>query len=282
MSPALRTVGSPRAREDGFTLVEVLVAVTLSLILTAMGLSVVTTFFNAQRAVTTTYTNLNQLLPIGTAFQQYIRAAVSPAPTPTALGQPGVPGQPVPPFGIYSADHALTCPPTLTVGTEPRCLTRENLIFFTNIDNHVAKIVATYSATPVTSEQGMFRVFATAAEETTCPTSDTTFRTSCKFTTTHDRRIAFTVQHVTPTAVATTPIFTYYLTGSTTPATVTTFTACTQTTGSTPLGCPADSIQSVGFNLVVNENPRIGRTADQETVTYEVSSSSQAFNPVVG
>ena len=48
-----------------------------------MGLTVVTTFFNAEKVVTTSYRNLNQLTPIGTSFQQFIRSAVSPAPTPT-------------------------------------------------------------------------------------------------------------------------------------------------------------------------------------------------------
>ena len=277
---------------------EILVSLTLCLILMGMGLSVITTFFNTQRAVNATYTNLNELLPVGTTFQQFIRAAVSPAPTPTTPAQPGVPGQPVPPFGIYTSSGALTCPPPPPGGaapaptptpTAPPCFNKRQLVFFTNIDNRVAKVVATYSATPVTPTQGMFRVTRTLAEQTptTCPVSTGTTTPSsrhfrCRFTTTSTRRTVIAVSHVTGSNLTAKPIFTYYLAGSTTPAPVSLFATCWQTAGTTPPGCPAAAIQSIGFDLVVNENPKVGHSADEETVTYEVSSSSQAFNPVVG
>jgi type II secretory pathway pseudopilin PulG len=255
-----RQSGTPETDEGGYTLVELLVSVTLAALLGVMGLTVATTFFNAEKVVTASYGNLNQLTPIGTSFQQFIRSAVSPAPTPTTPLSPGTPGQPVPPFGIYSKSTGALTPAVK--------FTTSSLTFFTNINNKIAKVVATLSRTTE-----IFSVTTTLATST-CPTSTSTFTHTCKFT--GPVKTAFRVEYVTNGTTADKPIFTYYVTGTATPVPFSDFADCTSTT------CDAGDIQSVGVDLVVNESPKVGHSADQETVTYDVSSSSQAFNPAVG
>lgn len=265
------TLKNAERTERGMTLVELMVSLVLSTILGGVGLIVISTYFSAEKVVDTSYANLNQLLPIGTAFQQYIRSAISPAPTLTTSAHVGTPGQPSPPFGLYKTTGALTS------GVK---FTTNSLVFFTDLRNKIAKVVATYAPTltrhthrAVTPPSGTFTVTTTAAHGS-CPTSDST-PGKCTFT--HSTaRTAIRVYDVTNGTDATPPIFTYYLATSASSTPIASFQTCTKTV------CDANEIQSVGFDLIVNEDPRVGHTADQETVTYEVSASSQAFNPAVG
>lgn len=255
-------------------MVELLISLTLVSILTAMALVITNTFFSTERVVDTSYGNLNQLLPIGTTFQQYIRSAVAPDPTPTG-------GQPIPPFGIYQATGAIS--PTALI--KPTSLT-----FFTNIGTRNTKRIAEVSATtaptptapataPTKYQLTVTTTLPKAAAQSTCPTSAATTTKKCVFTTTHTARVSFRVDDMTSKTV-----FTYRsATPTPTDKTVgkllrapTTFSTCTATV------CNAARVKSVGVNLVVSVNTHVGHSADQETVTYEISSVSQAFNPAVG
>ncbi len=274
-----------KADEDGYTLVELLISLILASILMAMGLIIATTFFNAEKVIDTSYANLNQLLPVSTTFQQYIRSAVSPAPTKTTAGTPG---QPTPPFGTYTTAGSLT--PSVRFTTSA-------LTFFTNVDTHtvatIAKITATYTKTtstppttpttrtvPSVTRKGTFVVTKITATPTSCPVSDATYTKHCKFATTGRKSTPIRVDDV---RMSSTPVFTYYCahsgdgcTDAGTAMPASDFSTCTATQ------CDAAEIESIGVKLIINTNSRVGHTADEETVTYEISSSSQAFNPAVG
>jgi len=259
---------SRRARtDDGFTLVELLVATTLSAVLLAVSLSVMSTYFNVITTVNRSYTNLDQLLPVSTSFQRLLRSAVSPDP-PTAAGQP------VPPFGMYAATGKVT-PPAAVIS--PTTLT-----FFSNVGtpHGPAEVVAKLTGTTFTVTVADPNV--TPSHPTgTCP--DVSTGTHCTWGT---PRHLFTVDHIANT-LASNPLFTYYLAGSPLTATTqlpqavptatvsTTFKTCTAAT------CHADHIESVGVDLKVNVSTGSGQ-ADDETVVYELSLSSQAFSPMVG
>jgi len=260
----------PRSDESGYTLIELLVSMLLTSILVGMTVVITATFYNVEKVVKTSYGNLNQILPIGTTFQQYIRSAVSPDP-------PRATGRPVPPFGKYTTAGAVTANAKIAA---------TSLTFFTNIGTRagkrIAEVTATTSATPTTSAKYAFTVKTTlpnAPRQTTCPTTVTTTMHTCTFTTTHTSRTAFTV-----TDVISKTIFTYHYAGDPTPTrktagkllSATTFQTCTTAR------CTAESIESVGVELIVSSNTRVGHSADQETVTYQISSNSQAFNPAVG
>jgi hypothetical protein len=84
---------------------------------------------------------------------------------------------------------------------------------------------------------------------------------------------------VTVHDVVTTTVFTYYLsTAATTPVSndQSTFTTCDTTT------CNASLVESVGVNLAVNVDASQGEQAQDQTVVYELSATSQAYDPAVG
>jgi prepilin-type N-terminal cleavage/methylation domain-containing protein len=261
----------PGSDESGYTLVELLVSLAMASILLTMTVVITSTFFNVEKVVKTSYGNLNQLLPIGTTFQQYIRSAVSPDP-------PRSTGRPVPPFGKYKATVTGDITPTFPI-------TPTSLTFFTNIGTRatkrIAEVTVTTTPTPTTTGKYRFTVKTTLPKtptQSTCPTKALTTPKLCKFTPSTSRT-AFTVADVTSRT-----IFTYHYAGKPTPTrktagkllSTTTFATCTATK------CTAASIESVGVNLVVSSNTHVGHSADEETVTYQISSNSQAFNPAVG
>lgn len=263
-------------RDDhGYTLVEILISLTLATILLGVGLAVANTFFQAEKAVTTTYTNLNQLLPISTALQQDIRSAISRAPTPT---NSGTPGRPTPPFGDYTASTGKQVATTH--------MTKDALTFFTvdktrtSTATVIAKITASYDPTTA-----VFRVIMTLSTSGTCPRTSTTHTKYCTFKGVH--RTIFFVDDV---AMGTTPIFTYHIRTKTYPNSTptvkggtTTFATCTHSPATTfTENCKANAVESVGVNLIVNVDPSAGHAADEETVTYDVSSTSATFDPAVG
>ena len=103
--------------EQGLTLVELMIALTTLLILFVMTIPIVDTLFSTIPRVNNTYINVNQLLPVSTNLQRFIRSAVEPGPTSG--------GVPVPPFVTGS-------------------VTPTSVTFYTNIGdtNGPAKIVA--------------------------------------------------------------------------------------------------------------------------------------------
>lgn len=251
--------------ERGFTLIELLVAMMLSAILVTIVMVVISTFFSVERDVDTSYTNLDQILPVSTSFQRLLRAAVSPAPTKTGTA-------PTPPFGIYNTHSVVTK------------ITGTSLTFLANAGTHngPTKVVATIQPTEITPTNPVlhtFTVLLIPPKATSCPRNTTTTH-HCQWTTAKRKRL-FQVDHVL--MPGTSPIFTYF-TSSTNPHTpvekvtdpITTFATCTHVT------CPADRIESVGVSLRVSVGGTTRNGAADETVVYEMSVTSQAYSPEVG
>jgi len=252
--------------ERGFTLVELLVAMMLSAILISIVMVVISSFFKAERDVDTSYTNLDQILPVSTSFQRLLRAAVSPAPTQAGTAA-------TPPFGIYNSAHDIV---TKITGTSLTFLAN------TGTPNGPTKVIAQIQSTVVTPTnhtQHTLTVWLIPPNATKCPRSTTTTN-HCLWTSAKKRQL-FQVDHVLTPPTA--PIFTYF-TSATNPHTpvekvadpTTTFATCTSAT------CPADRIESVGVSLKVSVGGTTSNEADDETVVYEMSVTSQAYSPEVG
>ena len=74
--------------EAGVTLVELAVATATLMILFAMTIPIVDTLFSTVARVNNTYINVNQLLPVSTNLQRFMRSAVEPGPTTSGVPVP--------------------------------------------------------------------------------------------------------------------------------------------------------------------------------------------------
>jgi hypothetical protein len=245
-----RGAGSGRGRPaaDGYTITELAIALALFAILIAMTVPIVSTVFSSTTYVTNSYLNEDQLLPISTTFQNLIRSVVEPAPDLSS-------GQPVPAYGIYSSNGAAINEPSAT-----------SVTFFTNIGdpNGPAEVVAGVTGS-------VFTVTVARAEAGTCPGLSS--GTACSW---GAAQPLITVDNVVNTGAA--PLFTYSV--GTTPIApsndATEFATCTATS------CPAADVESVKVDLQVNVDPSRGGQAQEETVVYQLSALSQAYQPEVG
>lgn len=267
--------------DQGYTLVEVAVAMALTGTLLAISLIVFNTFAHVETATFSSYAELNQLTPVGTAFQRLLRTAVSPATG-------GVGAAPVPPFGIYTATGTLT--PTTPIS-------KKSLTFFANTGNTngPAMVTATLTVTTATARPtvGTFLVTEKWPTSTSCPglgsaTTPTRPATNrCDWS----AQPQHTVLRVSNVLVTTTkPVFAYHLTpplnnsptaatkpGYGTPADLglTPFGTCTATS------CPANHIQSVTVDIEVHV-PGAKNKVESQTVTYQLSTVSQTYSKAVG
>lgn len=269
--------------DHGYTLVEMAVAVALTGTLLAISLIVFNTFAHVETGTFSSYAELNQLTPVGTAFQRLLRTAVSPATG-------GVGAAPVPPFGIYTATGALTSATPIS---------KTSLTFFANTGNAngPAMVTATLTVTTVAARPtaGTFLVTEKWPTSTSCPglgsaTTPTQPATNrCDWST----QPQHTVLRVSNVLVASTkPVFAYHLTpplnnpptlppatkpGYGTPADLglSPFGTCTATS------CPADHIQSVTVDIEVHV-PGAKNKVESQTVTYQLSTVSQTYSKAVG
>jgi len=87
-----------RTDDEGFTLVELMVAMVIFSILIVMTLPVISTFYTVDTSITNTVGTVGQILPATTVLGRYVRSAVAPAPggiPPFApIGSPAAPGYP--------------------------------------------------------------------------------------------------------------------------------------------------------------------------------------------
>jgi len=138
--------------ESGVTLVELSIAVGTLLVLFAMTVPIVDTVFATIARVNNTYTNVNQLLPVSTNLQRFIRSAVEPGPTAN-----GVPD------------------PAFVTGA----ITPTSVTFYTNVGNSngpaeiVASCQSTTPSTGVCNSGGTFTVTEAQANSGTCPPTGT-------------------------------------------------------------------------------------------------------------
>ena len=84
--------------DEGFTLVELMVAMVIFSILIVMTLPVISTFYTVDSSITNTVGTVGQILPATTVLGRYVRSAVAPAPggiPPFApIGSPAAAGYP--------------------------------------------------------------------------------------------------------------------------------------------------------------------------------------------
>jgi type II secretory pathway pseudopilin PulG len=297
-----------RADDAGYSLVELLVAFSLLVLLTAVLATALTTYLQAGTTVISTYNSTDQLLPSSIVIQRLIRSEVEPAPTPTtSMG------------ATACAAVSAPCPPFLTgnsIGTY-------STTFFANVGdaNGPAKIVmseATPTCTGCKFYTSVFTVDQYAACSTTtqlagcpafhgyagCPFSVTSTLT-CSWTNTPKVLVDIPnvvngaapvapavivngVSTTTPLPYSSTNIFTYNTLdpySSNYVPSATSFSSCAAPTTNgngdpTSSNCPADNIQSVGVDLEV-QTP--GSPAQENAFTvYRLSSASYLYSPLVG
>lgn len=258
--------------EEGFTLMELAISLVLMSILLFITVVVFNTYREVDQDTAASNAEINQLVPVGTSFQRLLRTAVSPA---TA----GAGNAPISPFGIYKTTYALTT--TTQISTT-------SLTFFSNTGTSYGpvKVTAVFS-------KGTFTVTTTAPDRYTCPGRTTRPSTDrCQWT--GKPTTLLSVSDVYNKKVSK-PVFSYYLnypmsTKYGSPARTSAFATCTPpvTTDATPskpvsvTRCPAANINSVKVDLEVKAgNSRIGKLESQ-TVTYQLSSTSQAYSAAVG
>jgi hypothetical protein len=258
MRPAPRRRRAPGHDERGYSLAELTIALLLTSLLFLTSVPIVATFFSASAMVSNSYTNENQLLPLSTVFQSLIRTAVSPAPTLAS-------GEPVPPFGTYTATNASN--------DRKNPFSASTLTFFANVgDPHgPAKVVADLAGP---AGDGTFTVTLAHATAGTCPGVTTPAPPATSLCTWGTPKNLLTVQDVVnPT------IFQYVLVGANgVPVSndSTTFATCDSST------CNAADILSVGVDLQVDSDPSKAGQAQDQTVVYQLSTTSQSYNPAVG
>ena len=294
---ARRTPDEMAARDEaGLTLVELSVATATLLILFAMTVPIVDTLFSTIARVNNTYTNVNQLLPVSTNLQRFLRSAVSPGPMSN--------GVPVPAF--------------VTGSISPTSVT-----FYTNIGNTngPAKIVASCASsapsTGLCNSGGTFTVTEETPSSGSCPPAGA----ACSF---GSPRTLITVNGVS-SATDNQPLFEYTLllitsTGSgtayatsqvgsscipsspNTPSTPysssvasclytndqSTIASCTSTgstTGNVLANCPGAEVYEIAIDLQVN-GVSTGRTAggqsEDSSTVYLLSPVSSEYQPMVG
>lgn len=309
MRPVLRNTETRSARvkarrrrdESGVTLVELAIVALTLLILFAMTVPIVDTLFSTIARVNNTYINVNQLLPVSTNLQRFVRSAVEPAPVSS--------GVPVPAF--------------VTGALLPTSMT-----FYTNIGdgNGPAKIVASCtSSSPSTGlcdSGATFTVTEAKANSGTCPPTGT----ACTWGTAKTLISVSGVANANDNA----PLFLYtllintssssgttsstsqvgdvcpssgsvntccpgsYSSGSTGLATCyytndnTTFASCTSTSGTTgnvEANCPSAEVYAVTIDLQVNSvtsgKNAAGQSEDNTTV-FLLSPTSSAYQASVG
>jgi len=251
--------------EAGMSMAELGIVILLLSVLFAMTVPIMVMLFNTTTYVNATYDNEDQLIPVSTHIQSLVRGAVSPDPTPVS-------GVPVPAFGLYSTtSYAYTGTPTLT---------SSSILFFTNTGdpNGPSEVAATLSG-PATDQ--VFVLTVAKANLNSCP--GVSGGTVCTWGTPQPLlRVNNVVNQLNSSLPNFQPIFSYTLDGASLPvadsALATTFSTCNTTT------CNADQIQNLGVDLKVNvsSNPNQSGQADDETVVYELSTTSQQYSATVG
>jgi len=158
-----------RRGDEGLTLVELAVALMVMGIFMVMVVPIVDTFVSTSARVTSTYDGFDQVLPIGTIFQQYVRAAVEPAPPlPTTVSDPSAYPDPVPvpafgeetdqaevgPDATFQNSNGATSYSNATqevLSSSPYPLTGCSIAFYANTGSPYGPALITGSVAPASS-----------------------------------------------------------------------------------------------------------------------------------
>ena len=90
----LAAVRRTTADQEGFTLVEVMVAMTVMIIVLTLSVTIVTSYFSNGAQINSAYQGFDEVIPSTTALQQFFITMVEPAPPAVGTGVL----TPVPPF----------------------------------------------------------------------------------------------------------------------------------------------------------------------------------------
>lgn len=215
-SPAWHT------RDDGFTSVELIVAMSIMALIMVITVPVVNTAFAVSNGVQNSYATVNQVLPATTLLERLIRSAASPAPAlglDTTTGQwvqqnPTVGGTPTPPFApvtmpVQSNPVAFQAP-----SNGPFAMSPNSMSFYSNIGDPAGPeyIQATTTAIPGSTDY-RFKVTATPADAGSCPTTlnlaTHTNGTVCTYLNASARTLVDVTTVLNGAATSATPIFQY-------------------------------------------------------------------------
>jgi type II secretory pathway pseudopilin PulG len=283
------------ADEEGFTLVEGVVVVVVFAVLLAMTIPIVSTLYQTNSRVNTTYSNVNYQIWLSTTFQRLIRAAV--APDASFIGSKAT--AVTPPSTPFTLAH----------------VTPTSVTFYTNTgttrgpERVTAGCKATTSSpTYCAAPTSTFTVTITPAKSGTCPTTETS-SAKCSWTT-KTKHVLVAITHVKNGANKA-PLFIYaYGSAPTLGAALTTTTVCFAAKNPTPCtstytdatvfssthckagttahpfaNCPAGEIDDVTYDLQINGNTTNtfgGEQAEDATGVFVLSSTSMNFSPAVG
>ncbi|MGP0108193.1 MAG: type II secretion system protein [Acidimicrobiales bacterium] len=283
--------------DQGFTLVELLVAFAVLLVLFTVVGTAINAYMSVSNNVIASYNTNDQILPTSIVIQRLIRSEVEPAPVPTASNQVSAPQCPV---------LNAPCPPFVlgSVGTT-------SATFYANVGILTVSGVARPGPAKIVMSESTPTKCGTCAFYTSqfTVTEQAPDLNSCPFSTASTLHCTYT------TAIATmlvnlsnvvngqanllnpgTPIFTYntldpysaaYVPGNTNfgtsqcqPPTVTVINSIPTTTAS---NCPADNIQSVGVDLqVLQAGSQHENYQENSFVVYRLSSASSLYRQNLG
>jgi prepilin-type N-terminal cleavage/methylation domain-containing protein len=290
-----------RARgDDGMTLVELMVAMTLLIVLLTIVTVSLSAYLTTSTNVLSSYRSTDELLPTSVIIQRLIRSEVEPAPTPAASVAVPHP-TPTPGFALtstspYSSPPIATQPgvspaqPTVAWSPSTVPMSVNSMSFYANVGdpNGPAEIVMAETANPYpcsgcTFPTSTFTVTQISAAAGTCP--GVSSGSACSYPSTSPTKQILSIPDVVNGTTAA-PIFTYTLFHAGIPETVATAniaalnsTGCTGSANLTT-SCPADDLQSVAVDLRIHI--RGTPTAENEFTVFRLSSSSYLYSPLVG
>jgi len=297
-----------RRGDEGLTLVELAVALMVMGIFMVMVVPIVDTFVSTSARVTSTYDGFDQVLPIGTIFQQYVRAAVEPAP-------PLSNSVPVPAFGEATFQNSSGSTVAYASATQEALspLTGCSIAFYANTGSPYGPALITGSVTPASSStvgtpctsaapaSAVWVVTVTETLPSACPFS-VSATTTCSYAPPSPAPTPPTYQGIPHTVISVsdvvndldsasngyTPVFSYDFvfpyppqTGVTpTETSVPTSSLATDFGSCTDGACDAAAINEVGLDVQVRL-PH-GQETEDETSVYTLSPISDEYQPSVG
>jgi len=306
-----------RRGDEGLTLVELAVALLVMGIFMVMVVPIVDTFVSTSARVTSTYDGFDQVLPIGTIFQQYVRAAVEPAPPlPTTVSDPSAYPDPVPvpAFGeaTFQNSNGATSYSNATqevLSSSPYPLTGCTISFYANVDNTNGPALITGAVTPASSSTSgapctknapdnvdwVVTIQETLPNPGSCDFSPNETppppATMCTYSSSNAKTtiaVDDVVNDLDSASTGYTPVFSYDFVSPYPPQTGVTPTETSVPTGSLPtdLGsctesaCDAAAINEVGLDVQVRL-PH-GQETEDSTSVYTLSPISDEYQSSVG
>lgn len=241
--------------ELGFTLVEVLISMTILLVIITISMTVMSTFFSNASQINGAYQGFDEVIPSTTSMQQYIITMVEP--TNPAVSAGGY--IPVPPFAYN--------PPVGTAGNNPALpagyqLDPNSATFTSNTGdpNGPAQInvTTTANAPPKAGNPQTYtlQVTVTPADPGTCP--GVTTGTQCTWGVSTKTKIVFTVSDLVNGSTNSTPPVLQYTTNissGTIPYSTLSGSAWMEAFGPNTClsqgNCPADQVASVTISIQI-------------------------------